>query len=90
MGRGTFVERDGAELAVFRFAAPERVIVIDNACPHASGNLSGGELKGEVVTCPWHFWEFDLTTGVCTHSEHVRVRTYPAEVREGWVWVRFG
>ncbi|QXD25110.1 Rieske 2Fe-2S domain-containing protein [Opitutia bacterium ISCC 51] len=19
--------------------------------------------KGEIITCPWHGWEFDLTTG---------------------------
>ncbi len=87
VGKGTFVEHDGLELAVFRFNDPERVMVIDNSCPHASGNLSGGEVKGEIVSCPWHFWEFDLKTGVCTHSDQARVKKYVAEIRDGQVWV---
>ncbi len=87
---GTFVEHDGRELAVFRLENPLRVVVIDNACPHAAGNLSGGELDGAIVTCRSHQWSFDLTTGVCTHSQKVRVRRYPAKVRDGVVWVDYG
>lgn len=86
-GAGTFVEHDGRELAVFRLPDPERVFVIDNACPHASGNLSGGDVSGDVVTCPWHYWHFNLATGLCTHSDRARVRTFPSEVRDGVVWV---
>ncbi len=86
LGGGTFVERSGLELAVFRLTDPDRVIVVDNACPHAGGNLSGGEVTGNVVTCPWHQWKFDLKTGVCTHSPLAHVRRYPAEVRDGLVW----
>lgn len=85
-GTGTFVEHDGLELAVFILDEPPRAVVTDNACPHASGNLSGGEVTGEIVACPWHHWEFDLNTGVCTYSDLARVRTYPAEIRDGHVW----
>ena len=85
--RGTFVEYDGCELAVFRLRDPDRVVVMDNACPHAGGNLSAGDIEGEAVTCPWHQWKFDLNTGVCTHSDLARVRRYPAEVRNHGVWV---
>jgi len=86
-GAGVFVEAAGRELAVFRLGDPERAIVIDNACPHSSGNLSAGEVQGQIVTCPAHQWKFDLPSGVCTHSDLARVRRYPAEVREdGFVW----
>lgn len=84
---GTFVEHDGRELAVFRLTGPDRVFVVDNACPHASGNLSGSEVDGRTVTCPSHQWRFDLETGVCTDSELARVRRYPAEVRNDVVWI---
>lgn len=83
-GKGTFVEAADRELAVFLLE--DRVVVIDNACPHASGNLAGGEVKGDVVSCPWHFWEFDLHTGQCMHSPKATVRRYPVELREGEVW----
>lgn len=84
---GTFVAAAGRELAVFRLADSERVMVTDNSCPHSSGNLSGGALDGEVVTCPWHQWKFDVSSGACVHSTQVRLRTYPSVVREGVVWV---
>ena len=83
---GTFVTHGDRELAVFLLSEPERIAVVDNACPHASGNLSGGELAGHIVTCPWHHWKFDLDRGVCTHSPLATLRTYIAEVREGAVW----
>lgn len=90
VGQGTFVEFDGEELAVFLLQDPDRVFVTDNACPHASGNLSGGPVEGnqadEIVTCPWHHWEFNLHTGVCTHSDRARVQRFDAEIREGAVW----
>lgn len=85
--RGTFVEHGGHELAVFRLSEPDRVVVLDNTCPHAGGNLSGGEIEGGLVTCRSHQWRFDLSTGVCTHSPLARVRRYPAEVRDDIIWV---
>jgi nitrite reductase/ring-hydroxylating ferredoxin subunit len=84
---GTFVERGGREFAVFRLTDPDRVVVVDNACPHAGGNLSAGDVVGGVVSCPWHQWTFELDTGVCTHSPLARVRRYEAELREGVIWV---
>lgn len=86
-GQGTFVEHAGRELAVFLLPDPERVFVIDNACPHSGGNLSAGDVVGNAVTCPWHQWAFALDTGVCTLSSRARVTRYPAEVRDGAVWV---
>ena len=90
VGSGTFVAVGDHELAVFRLDDPERIVVIDNSCPHASGNLSGGIVTGSVLQCPSHQWAFDLDRGVCTHSELVRVRRYPAEVRNGVVWADIG
>jgi nitrite reductase (NADH) small subunit len=84
---GTFVEYAGRELAVF-LPSPERVFVIDNACPHAGGNLSAGDVADEVVTCPWHQWQFDLGTGMCVDSASARVQNYPARLREGCVEIQ--
>jgi nitrite reductase/ring-hydroxylating ferredoxin subunit len=84
---GTFVEAAGHELAVFLLADPDRVYVLDNACPHAGGNLSGGDIVGAVVRCPSHHWEFGLDHGVCSQSDRARVHRYPAQIRDGAVWV---
>ena len=86
---GTFVALGDHELAVFRLGDSPRVVVTDNRCPHAGGNLSGGSVTGNIVQCPWHQWEFDLDQGVCTHSKSVGIRRFPVEIRDGVVWVDF-
>lgn len=61
--------------------------IIENVCPHSSGNLAAGEVCGTVVDCPLHHWKFDLTTGVCVDAPKARVVRYPVTVRDGRVWV---
>jgi nitrite reductase/ring-hydroxylating ferredoxin subunit len=40
--------------------------------------------EGEILTCPWHGWEFDLTTGRSVFNPHrTRVRSYDVSVRSG-------
>lgn len=36
---------------------------IGNICTHRGAPLSQGVLQGNIVTCPWHFSQFDITTG---------------------------
>jgi nitrite reductase (NADH) small subunit len=40
-----------------------------------------------IVSCPWHGWEFELESGVCTADRARRVATYQAFVRDGDVVV---
>jgi len=36
---------------------------------------------GEILRCPWHGWEFDLTTGRSIFNPHrVRVKAYDVTV----------
>ena len=86
VGGGTFVEHGDRELALFRVAGGNTIVLTENACPHASGNLSGGDLTGSVVACPWHGWEFDLSTGRCVDSDRCGLVRYPVELRDGYVY----
>jgi nitrite reductase (NADH) small subunit len=45
---------------------------------------------GEIVTCPWHGLEFDLTTGECLATKKYRVRQFPLRVVDGKIRLRFG
>ena len=36
---------------------------VDNTCPHRGGPLGEGFIDGTRLTCPWHGWQYDLTTG---------------------------
>jgi len=86
--QGVFVEVADRELAVFRMSHPSAVYVIDNACPHANGNLSAGDVQDGIVCCPWHGWRFHLCNGRSAQGSVVRVRSYPVEVRGGDVYIR--
>ena len=88
VGRGVFVECRGRELAVFRPATGgDEVFVTENACPHSSGNLSGGLLDGVEVTCRSHDRRFDLRSGSCVDSPKARIVRYPVQVRGGDVYI---
>ncbi len=54
---------------------------INNTCLHRGGPLGQGELEENVVTCPWHGWQYDVTTGNVAMNPSVGVQTYPVEVR---------
>jgi nitrite reductase (NADH) small subunit len=45
---------------------------------------------GEILTCPWHGSEFDLTTGECLTSKKHRVRRFPVHVVDGEVRLQVG
>jgi nitrite reductase/ring-hydroxylating ferredoxin subunit len=42
---------------------------------------------GQVARCPWHQWEFDITTGVNLADPRKRVRTYEVDVADGQVYL---
>jgi len=63
---------------------------INNTCLHRGGPLGQGTLEGKVVTCPWHGWQYDVTTGKTTMNPSVGVACYPTEVRGDEVFVDVG
>lgn len=67
-----------------------KLYAINNVCLHRGGPLGEGELKGKIVTCPWHGWTYDVTTGRTTMNPAVGVETYPIEIKGDDVWVEVG
>jgi nitrite reductase/ring-hydroxylating ferredoxin subunit len=73
-----------------------RLHAVRNRCPHHGGPLALGRVRereagrrpGEYTTprarvlrCPWHGWEFDLTSGRSISNPHrMRVRTYEVTI----------
>jgi nitrite reductase/ring-hydroxylating ferredoxin subunit len=84
-GDRAVLEVDGQEIVVFR--SEGRVYALANACPHEGNPLVEGELLGPTLECAYHGWRFDLDSGACLFGEEP-VRRYPAEEREGAVWVK--
>ncbi len=66
-------------IALFNVAG--QFFAIDNACPHADGPLSEGEIEGDEVECPWHGSRFNIKTGAVTAEPAGKnVRTYNLRV----------
>lgn len=70
---------------------------IRNQCPHQNAPLCRGIITGttlpsqpgeyiwakdgEIIRCPWHGWEFDITTGRSVFNPHkMRVKSYEVTV----------
>ena len=77
-GSGKVVEVNGQSVALFNVNGS--FYAIDNACRHHGGPLGEGSLEGTVVTCPWHLWEYDVTTGEFTANRDIKVATYSVQV----------
>jgi len=84
-GEARVVTLRDKEVAVFNVAGSFHAM--DNLCPHRGAPLSDGRLEGKTVICPWHGWQFDVTTGALVVSPGSRQTTYPVAVRDGHVYV---
>jgi 3-phenylpropionate/trans-cinnamate dioxygenase ferredoxin subunit len=89
------VEIAGRSVGVFNVNG--EYYALRNSCPHQGGPLCAGRVsgfltaavpgeyaytrRGEILRCPWHGWEFDITTGQSWFDpQRTRVRTYPVSV----------
>ena len=65
------------------------VHALKETCSHAGGPLSKGELKGDTITCPWHFSTFRLADGSVVHGPaSSRQVSYQARINQGQVEIQ--
>lgn len=94
-GARRIVEVEGRSIGVFNVNGA--YYALRNICPHqqaplCKGTVTGTTLpskpgeyiwarEGEVLRCPWHGWEFDITNGRSVFNPHrLRVKTYKVTV----------
>ena len=99
-GARKIVEVDGRSIGVFNVNGT--LVAVLNVCPHelapvcrglvrgttlpsAPGEFRWGR-EGEILTCPWHGWEFDLLTGAALADKR-RLRRYPVTVEDGAIFI---
>ncbi|MFB6124155.1 MAG: Rieske (2Fe-2S) protein [Haloferacaceae archaeon] len=100
-GERVVVDVRGREIAVFH--SNGEFHALSNYCTHQGGPACEGLLSGtlgvdaddelvwtrdgEIVACPWHGWEFDITDGSHTASDDYRLPTYEVHVVDGELYV---
>jgi nitrite reductase/ring-hydroxylating ferredoxin subunit len=94
-GERRVVEVDGRSIGVFNVHG--QFYALRNRCPHQGAPLCLGAIKGmalpskpgeyrwgregEILRCPWHGWEFDITSGCSIFNPHrMRARTYEVTI----------
>ncbi len=60
---------------------------LDGVCPHQGGPLGQGDLCGTIVTCPWHGWQFDVSTGQHCVSRAIQQPRFATKVEGQDVFV---
>jgi nitrite reductase (NADH) small subunit len=84
-GEGRVVQAGSLMLALFNIEG--RFYAIDNTCRHRGGPLGEGDLDGRVVSCPWHAWRWDVTTGLNVNNPGSAQLCFPVSVTNGEVFV---
>lgn len=87
-GSGAEVVADGRIFAVFNIDGVFHVL--DGICPHAGGPLGKGILRGNIVTCPWHGWQFNISTGQHCLNQRLSQNGYEARIEDGKVVAEIG
>lgn len=57
-----------------------RVYATSNTCLHLARPLADGTLEGATLTCPWHGWSYDVTTGEACHDRRLTLRRYAVRI----------
>ncbi len=57
-----------------------QIYAIDGVCAHQGGPLGKGKLTGCTLTCPWHGWQYDVTTGRQQLSSTIRQASFAVRV----------
>lgn len=84
-GQAKKVMANGVEIALYRVNG--KFYASQNNCLHRGGPLGEGNLEGETVTCPWHGWQYDVTTGANKASPALKLKVYKTEIKGEEVFI---
>jgi nitrite reductase (NADH) small subunit len=85
-GQGMEVAVAGKAVALFNVEGV--FYALSNTCLHRGGPLGQGFVEGKTVTCPWHNWTFDLSTGANVVNGELKVPCYATRLEDGQVFVK--
>ena len=79
------VRVSGKKLCIVKLE--DKIFAVQNKCPHAGADLSGGWCANGNLVCPYHRHEFNLETGRGTAGQGDYINTFPVEIRDDGVYV---
>jgi nitrite reductase/ring-hydroxylating ferredoxin subunit/hemoglobin-like flavoprotein len=82
-GHRKIVQIDGLSIGVFHHNGAW--YAVRNRCLHRGGPVATGSLEGAVLTCPWHGFQYDITSGQLLVDPSARLDEYAITIRDGQV-----
>jgi nitrite reductase/ring-hydroxylating ferredoxin subunit len=61
---------------------------LEARCTHAGAPLGEGNLEGDILTCPWHYSQFNVADGsVVRGPANDPLKAYRISVRDGQLFI---
>lgn len=73
------------ELSIGVFHHKGQWVALRNSCLHRGGPVCTGSLEGDILTCPWHGYTYEVNTGQLTLDRSSFLESYPVAIRDGEV-----
>ncbi len=91
-GGGRTIKHGDVQIAVFRFAEPDRWYACQNMCPHQrafvlSRGITGSQQGEPKVACPLHKKCFSLESGRSLSDDPYEINVFPVKVQDDQVYV---
>lgn len=74
-GQRKIVQVEGLSIGVFHHKG--NFYALRNSCLHRGGPVCTGRLEGDVITCPWHGFQYNITTARLLVDPSASLDHYP-------------
>jgi nitrite reductase (NADH) small subunit len=64
-----------------------KTVCVANVCLHMGGPLGQGYIDGSKIVCPWHGWEYEISTGALGDDPRSKLAVYPLRIENGDVMI---
>jgi nitrite reductase/ring-hydroxylating ferredoxin subunit len=61
---------------------------LEARCSHAGAPLYEGSMTGEILTCPWHYSQFNIKDGLVLRGPAKKpLKFYRTEIKDGQIFI---
>lgn len=65
----------------------DKVTIFANHCAHMGMALYGGKIKDQIITCPWHGFQYSLESGECLTASEVQLIPHAVKIENGDIYI---
>lgn len=84
-GQAKAIDAKGVSIALYNVDG--NIYATSNICLHLQGPLGEGNLDDSIISCPWHGWQYDVTTGINKVMPTLKLKTYKVKIEKDKIMV---